>query len=102
MQGFRERAGQGVGLLAKRRDIGSVRAAHDMLAVVFTNLKCPAALRAALARAYYSLMSALARCVPEAQVKNKRINQPLLLEALHRLGTTLAPPWHRLNSATQP
>ncbi len=91
MQGFRERAGQGVGLLAKRRDIGSVRAAHDMLAAVFTNLKCPAALRAALARAYYSLMSALARCVPEPQVK-KKINQPLLLEALHHLGTALAPP----------
>ena len=86
-------------MLAKRRDIGSVRAAHDMLAVVFTNLKCPAALRAALARAYYSLMSALARCVPEAQVKKNNIHQPLLLEALHRLGTTLAPPWHRLGTA---
>ena len=85
-------------MLAKRRDIGSVRAAHDMLAVVFTNLKCPAALRAALARAYYSLMSALARCVPEAQVKTKKLISLYYL----RLYTALVPPWHHLGTALAP
>jgi hypothetical protein len=55
-------------LLAKRRDIGSVRAAHELLAGVFTNSKCPPPLRAAVARAYYALMSTLALSVTEAEL----------------------------------
>jgi hypothetical protein len=66
--GLRARAGQGVGLLAKRREMGSVRAAHELLAGVFTNRKCPAPLRAALARAYRALLWDLALSVPEQQV----------------------------------
>ena len=66
--GFRQRAGQGVGLLAKRRDVGSVRAAHELLASIFCNPKCPPPLRAGIARAYRALLCEMALVVPEAEL----------------------------------
>lgn len=88
--GLRARAGQGVGLLAKRRDMGSVRAAHELLAGVFTNKKCPAPLRAALARAYRALLWDLARSVPEQQLVSYASYVLMLASPASLSGTTAA------------
>ena len=45
-----------------------MRAAHELLAGVMANTKCPPPLRAAMARAYYALLATLARSVAEAEL----------------------------------